>query len=116
VFVAGHGSLLAQDTPQTGTLPVATTAPQPKALDDTIEAGEAEAKEPARSLVKWNHYEGQLFSIRLGGGVLLDYATYAQDANSQQQFDLTPEFKVRDARMLAADADGELVSVRPPPP
>ena len=100
LIVVGQGHLLAQDKPQTGTSSIAAAAQQPQTLDDTMEAGEAEAKEPARSLVKWNHYEGQFFSIRLGGGVLLDYATYAQDANSQQQFDLTPEFKVRDARML----------------
>ncbi len=69
-------------------------------IDDTIEAGESEAKEPRRSLVEWNHYEGPFFTIRAGGGVLLDYAAYAQDDNSRQQFDLTPEFKVRDARVL----------------
>ena len=52
-------------------------------LDDTMEAGEAEAREPARSLVKWNHYEGRIFSIRMGGGVLFDYAGYSQDAGSR---------------------------------
>jgi len=69
-------------------------------IDDAIEAGEAEAKEPIRSLVEWNHYEGPFFTIRAGGGVLYDYAAYKQDDNSKQQFDLTPELKIRDARVL----------------
>ncbi len=71
-----------------------------QAIDDTIEAGEADAKEPARSLVEWNHYEGPFFTIRAGGGVLFDYAAYRQDDSSKQQFDLNPEFKVRDVRVL----------------
>ena len=76
-------------------------AQQPgQAIDDSIEAGEAEAKEPARRLVSWNQYEGAFFSIRVGGGVLYDYAAYKQDAGSREQFDLSPEGKVRDARVL----------------
>jgi len=73
---------------------------QEPAIEDTIEAGEAEAKEPRRSLIDWNHYEGPFFTIRAGGGVLYDYAGYSQDANSRQQLDLTPESKVRDVRVL----------------
>src|SRR5262245_35528006 len=37
------------------------------AIDDTIEAGEAEAVEPRRKLVTWNEYEGPFFTIRMGG-------------------------------------------------
>jgi phosphate-selective porin OprO/OprP len=79
-----------------------STAPgsPPPSIDDTIEAGEAEAKDPARRLVEWNQYEGPFFTIRFGGGVLLDYAAYKQDDNSKQQFDLNPELKVRDVRVL----------------
>ena len=36
----------------------------------------------------------------MGGGVLFDYAAYKQDAGSREQFDLSPEGKVRDARVL----------------
>lgn len=71
---------------------------EPKTLDDTIEAGEADAEEPARKLVRWNEYEGKLFTIRLGGGFLYDYADYAQDDTSRAQFELQPQGKVRDAR------------------
>jgi|RhiMethySRZTD1v2_1073278.scaffolds.fasta_scaffold00032_38 phosphate-selective porin OprO and OprP len=69
-------------------------------LDDTIEAGEADAEAPARRLITWNEYEGPLFTIRVGGGVLYEYAAYAQDENSKTQVDLAPEAKVRDTRVL----------------
>lgn len=75
-------------------------APAPSAIDDTIQAGEASAEAPARDLVKWNHYQGPLGSIRMGAGYLLDYATYAQDENSKEQFDLSPDLKLRDFRVL----------------
>jgi phosphate-selective porin OprO/OprP len=93
----------AQDRPDgpapTASQPAPAPTP-PQSLDHTIEAGEAESKEPARSLVEWNHYEGPFFSIRAGGGVLYDYAGYSQDANSKEQFSLSPELKLRDARVL----------------
>ena len=54
---------------------------QPQAtLDDTIEAGESDAAEsPRRQMVKWNEYEGPYFTIRMGGGFLIEAATYSQD-------------------------------------
>lgn len=72
----------------------------PVPIDDTIEAGEADAVEPARRLVRWNEYEGRFFTIRFGGGFLYEYAGYSQDENSKAQVDLTPEAKVRDTRVL----------------
>ncbi len=72
----------------------------PDAIDDTIEAGEADAEEPRRKLVRWNEYEGRFFTIRLGAGVLYDFATFAQDDASRQQFDLDAGAKPRDARVL----------------
>ncbi len=81
-------------------LPNSAGSTQPT-LDDTIEAGEADAVEPRRrKMVKWNEYEGPHFTIRVGGGVLYEGATYAQDEESEQQFDLEPDWKVRDARLL----------------
>jgi len=73
---------------------------QPAPIDDTIEAGEADAVEPARRLVRWNEYEGPFFTIRMGAGVLYEWADYAQDENSKTQIDLTSEAKVRDTRVL----------------
>ena len=79
-------------------------------IDNTMEAGEAEAAEPRRRLVKWNEYEGPFFTIRFGGGVLYDYAAYSQDEGSRQHFDLTPAGKFRDARVLLK---GRLTFKRP---
>ena len=80
-----------------------TTPPQPgqqETLDTTIEAGDEELATPKHDLVKWNHYDGDFFHIRLGGGYLYDGAAYSQNAASEQQFDLTPDTKLRDARFV----------------
>ena len=69
-------------------------------LDDTMEAGEAEAEVFSRKLVKWNHYDGKYFTIRMGGGFLLDYAGTAQDENSKQQVVIKPDWKIRDSRLM----------------
>jgi phosphate-selective porin OprO/OprP len=74
--------------------------PQAPAIDDTIEAGEANVEAPARRLIRWNEYEGPLFTVRVGGGFLYEYAAFAQDKNSKEQFALEPKPKVRDARIL----------------
>jgi phosphate-selective porin OprO/OprP len=72
----------------------------PSAIDDTMEAGEAEVQAPRRKLVRWNEYEGRFFTIRVGALAMYEYADFAQDDNSQKQFDLAPEAKFRDARFL----------------
>ena len=64
--------------------------------DDTIEAGEADAEMPRRRLIRWNEYEGPFFTIRVGGGVLYDYAAFSQDDESAQQLQL--ELGEQDAR------------------
>ena len=69
-------------------------------IDDTIEAGEAEVEAPRRRLVRWNEFDGRFFSIRLGAGYLVEAASYSQDDDSKAQFDLTPEWKTRDARFV----------------
>ena len=56
--------------------------PQQSAVDDKLEAGDDELPTPARDLVKWNHYEGKFFSIRVGAGLLYEYAAYAQNEAS----------------------------------
>ena len=68
--------------------------------DDTIEAGEADAEDPRRQLVNWNEYEGPFFTIRVGGGLLYDYAAFSQDTDSAQQLQLASESKLRDGRIL----------------
>lgn len=76
------------------------SAPADSSLDNTIQAGEASAEPPRRSLVKWNEYDGPFLTARLGAGFLYDFATYSQDAESEQQVDLASAAKVRDARLL----------------
>jgi len=74
--------------------------PPPPSVEDTQAAGGSSADPPARRLVKWNEYEGRLFSLRASAGVILDAGTYAQDDESRQQFDLEPDAQVRDFRVL----------------
>ncbi len=47
----------------------------------------------------WNEFENSTTTLRFGGGLLFDGATYIQDDNSKKQFELTPDVKVRDARV-----------------
>ncbi len=76
----------------------------PAPLDDTLAAGDDELQTPARDLVKWNHYEGKFFSIRVGAGLLYEYAAYAQDDTSRKQLQLFPMPKVRDSRFILKGA------------
>ncbi|HVQ65816.1 MAG TPA: porin [Terriglobia bacterium] len=78
----------------------AAPAAQTSTLDDTLEAGEAGGEEPVRKLVKWNEFEGKHFSIRVGGGFLYEFAAFAQDDDSKEQFMLEPQTKFRDGRVL----------------
>jgi hypothetical protein len=74
--------------------------PLPPSVEDTQVAGGSSADPPARRLVKWNEYEGPLFTLRASAGVILDAGTYAQDATSREQFGLEPNWQVRDFRVL----------------
>ena len=44
--------------------------PQPPTVEDTQVAGGSSAAPPARQLVKWNEYEGSLFTLRASAGVI----------------------------------------------
>lgn len=65
-----------------------------------ISAGESEAEPARRRLVNWNEYDGPLFTIRVGAGFLVDYATYAQDDAGKEQISVEPGFKLRDSRLI----------------
>jgi len=69
-------------------------------LDTTAVAGDADAQEPKRRLVKWNEYDGPITTVRFGWGFVVDYVGYSQDEDSKQQFRLTPELGLRDFRLL----------------
>ncbi len=81
-----------------GSTPAAFAQQPPIPLDDTMTAAESDA--PARRLVSFNEFEGPLGSVRIGGGVLIDYAAFEQDEISQQQVDVDTQWKYRDGRVL----------------
>jgi len=66
-------------------------------IENTVEAAEPL---PRRDFVHWNEYHGPYFTIRAGAGVLVDYAAFAQDDNSKEQFALSPDGKLRDFRFI----------------
>ena len=115
---AASGALLVAavlcGSPQPGRAQAPNGTPAPDsttgALDDTIQAGEASVEEPKRRLVRWNEYEGRLFTIRLGAGFLYESVGYAQDDNSKAQFTLDPEWKIRDSRFML---NGRIKTKRP---
>ena len=78
----------------------AAKPPRDSTHETGIAAGESAAEPPARRLVRWNEYDGKLFTLRLGAAVLFDYATFAQDDASEQQVTMDPTFKIRDSRFL----------------
>ena len=69
-------------------------------IDTTVAAGDADAQEPKRKLVKWNEYDGPISTLRLGWGFAYDFSSYTQDDKSKQQFSLAPKNGVRDFRLL----------------
>jgi phosphate-selective porin OprO/OprP len=81
-----------------------SAAAQAPPIDDTIAAGEDDGMKPVRRLVSWNSYEGPFFTIRVGGGLLYDYATFAQNEESKQQIALVEDSKLRDGRVLLKGA------------
>jgi phosphate-selective porin OprO/OprP len=72
----------------------------PPLIETTTEAGDADAEEPRRRLVKWNEYDWPVSTFRFGGGILLDGAAYSQDDASQAQIAMEPDAGVRDFRLL----------------
>ena len=86
-------------------------APPPaETLERTIEAGESGVQDPRRKLVRWNEVDGPFSTLKFGAGILYEYAAYAQDEESKQQFALEPDTKVRDFRFLFK---GRLKTERP---
>jgi phosphate-selective porin OprO/OprP len=84
------------------TAPTIDTSPQ--------EAGDSDDPKPRRRLVKWNEYDGPISSFRLGLGFLVDFSTYHQDDESEQQFDLDEDVGLRDFRLLFS---GRIKTKRP---
>jgi hypothetical protein len=95
LFGAAPGLARGENAP-----PPVTFAPQTSSLDNTMVAGESTSEDPVRRLVKWNEFDGKYFSLRVGGGLLVEYDAYARDAESRQQFRMFPTEKLPDARVL----------------
>jgi phosphate-selective porin OprO/OprP len=93
VFVLGMAPGVTRGEDTKGATPDST-------IDTTVEAGEADAEEPRRKLVKWNEYDGPVTTFRLGFGFLLDFAAHAQDEESKQQLAMVNDIGVRDFRLV----------------
>jgi phosphate-selective porin OprO/OprP len=89
-----------QSTPTQAT-PASTQTPPPEPpppnLENTVQAAEPL---PRRDLVHWNEYHGPHFTIRAGAGLLVDFASFAQDQESKEQIKMSPDVKLRDFRFI----------------
>src|SRR5215470_16057410 len=75
-----------QASPSPTPAPQPSPTPNPNATLETIlDAGDS-PDEPRRQLVHWNEYAGPHFTIRAGGGLLLEAAGFSQDDASKEQF------------------------------
>jgi phosphate-selective porin OprO and OprP len=89
----------------------AANQPIPPLDDSPLQAGDEEVNQPARSLVKWNEYNGRSIYFRFGAGFLYEGAAYAQDSESKEQFSLSPETRIRDLRLILKGGFGQDRSV-----
>jgi phosphate-selective porin OprO/OprP len=78
----------------------ASTADSDSTIDTKVEAGGEELEAPSQRLLKWNELDGPVTTLRFGFGFLVDGVSYLQDHNSKKQFDLEPDFGLRDFRLL----------------
>ena len=85
--------------------------PRDSTLATGITAGEADAEPRRRTLVQALDLNLGFTTLRIGGGLLVDYAQYDQDSLSREQFHLAPTGKLRDARILTG---GRLVKIKRP--
>ena len=93
LLVSIVGSLAAAEPHATGT---------PPTIDDTAQAGEADALEPPRKLLKWNEADFGVTTFRFGFGFLTDFVHTEQDAESEQQISIADptDTGLRDFRLL----------------
>lgn len=89
----------------------AAEQPIPPLDNSAPDAGDEEYNQPARSLVKWNEYNGRSVYFRFGVGFLYEGAAYSQDQESKEQFALAPEGRIRDLRIILKGGFGQDRSV-----
>ncbi len=92
----------AQDSPP-------ASAPSASIQTD-LEAGDEDDPRAKRKFTSWNSFDGPFSTFHYGGGFLVEYAGFRQDAESKEQVQLHPDVKMRDARVLL---DGKFKSKRP---
>jgi phosphate-selective porin OprO/OprP len=63
---------------------------------ETMKVGKVDS---VLTLGNWYEFDGPLSSLKLGGGLLYEYAAYIQDDVSKEQIEMEPAFKVRDFRI-----------------
>jgi phosphate-selective porin OprO/OprP len=68
--------------------------------EDKLTAAEADVNQPKPSRTTWNEYDGSAFTLRVGGGFLVDLATYDQSARNKDQLKLESATTLRDLRLL----------------
>lgn len=71
---------------------------------ETMKIEERDTVKVPLKFENWNHFDGSLTTLKIGGGFLYEYAGYIQDESGKQQMDsadveLNPEFAVRDFRV-----------------
>ena len=79
---------------------LATQAPSNSSIDNTLDATEDDSDTIRHTAVPWNEHRGRYFTIRFGAGFLDEFAAYAQDQQSKEQFTLGPNDRVRDFRFI----------------
>jgi phosphate-selective porin OprO and OprP len=75
-----------------------------------LTAGESDGEKPRRSLINALELNLGFTTLRIGGGLLLDWAAYAQDPISLEQRQPQNLYKLRDARILTG---GQFKTTRP---
>src|SRR5687767_9571108 len=68
------------------------------ALGEDLDAPDPDKVPPSKGY----QYDHEHFSIRFGGGVLIDYNRFDQDDESEEQLDWDPEIGIRDLRVIAS--------------
>lgn len=70
-------------------------------VDDSIDAEEADAAVPADKRSRWNEWDNRFFTLRVGGGMLYDFANFSQDPDSAMQVMWSQTEALRDLRLTA---------------
>jgi len=77
-----------------------TAKKENQGIDDTVDAAEADDGQLPSKKTNWNEFDLKLLTMRVGGGVLLDWVTYQQDPASHEQMPVEADEKLRDFRVL----------------